>query len=203
MSGRPSAIRRWRLCSWASQFSTLAQAGEEVGWRGYALPRLAQYVGLEARVLLLGVVWAVWHLPYLSCRIAGARAILPAYLLQVMAMSVVFAFLYWKTDGSLLIAMLTHAAVKQHHGIVPAAIGGAITRLHWAARSSRGPRSRYRGSSRCRCSSACVERTFDACSHPHRPRHGSAREAASPNASSRGTHDRRKVASIPETRESS
>jgi hypothetical protein len=44
-----------------------------------------------------------------------------------MAMSVAFGFLYWKTDGSLLLVMLAHAAVNNTTGIVPAAIGGAIT----------------------------------------------------------------------------
>lgn len=108
--------------------STWAQAGEEVGWRGYALPRLAQYVGLGGASLVLGVVWAVWHLPLFILPDSGSTGqSFPAYLLQVMAMSVVLAFLYWKTDGSLLLAMLAHAAVNNTTGIVPAAIGGAIT----------------------------------------------------------------------------
>jgi hypothetical protein len=106
--------------------STWVQAGEEVGWRGYALPRLAQYVGLGGASLVLGVVWAVWHLPLFILPDSGSTGqSFPAYLLQVMAMSVVFAFLYWKTDGSLLLVMLAHAAVNNTTGIVPAAVGGA------------------------------------------------------------------------------
>jgi hypothetical protein len=50
-----------------------------------------------------------------------------------MAMSVVFAFVYWKTDGSLLLVMLMHASVNNTTGIVPAAIGGAITPLAFGA----------------------------------------------------------------------
>lgn len=108
--------------------STWAQAGEEVGWRGYALPRLAQYVGLGGASLVLGVVWAVWHLPLFVLSDSGSTGqSFPVYLLHVMALSVAFAFLYWKTDGSLLLVMLMHAAVNNTTGIVPAAIGGAIT----------------------------------------------------------------------------
>lgn len=107
--------------------STWAQAGEEVGWRGYALPRLAQYIGLGGASLVLGVVWAVWHLPLFVLPDSGSTGqSFPAYLLQVMAMSVVLAFLYWKTNGSLLLAMVMHASVNNTTGIVPAAIGGAI-----------------------------------------------------------------------------
>jgi hypothetical protein len=99
-----------------------------VGWRGYALPRLAQHLGLGGASLVLGVIWAVWHLPLFVLPDSGSTGqSFPAYLLQVMAMSVVFAYLYWKTDGSLLLAMVMHAAVNNTTGIVPAAIDGAIT----------------------------------------------------------------------------
>ena len=105
--------------------STWVQAGEEVGWRGYALPRLAHYFGLGGASLVLGVVWAVWHIPLFVLPDSGSTGqSFPAYLLQVIPMSVVLAFLYWKTDGSLLIVMLTHASVNNTTGIVPAAIGG-------------------------------------------------------------------------------
>lgn len=110
--------------------SVWAQAGEEVGWRGYALPRLADRFGLAGASLVLGVVWAVWHLPLFVLPESGSTGqSFPVYLLQVTALSVAIAFLYWKTDGSLLLAMLLHAAVNNTTGIVPAAVGGNVTAI--------------------------------------------------------------------------
>lgn len=98
------------------------QAGEELGWRGYALPRMAQSIGLGAASVLLGVIWAAWHLPLFF--ISHADTIgqsFPFYLLQVTALSVALAWLYMKTGGSLLLTMLFHAAINNTKDIVPSA----------------------------------------------------------------------------------
>lgn len=106
--------------------STWVQAGEELGWRGYALPRLAGYLGLGGASLVLGAVWAAWHLPLFVLPDSGTTGqSFPVYLLHAMALSVVFAWIYWKTNGSLLPVMLMHASVNNTTGIVPAAISGA------------------------------------------------------------------------------
>jgi membrane protease YdiL (CAAX protease family) len=107
-------------------FSTWAQAGEEIGWRGYALPRLAERVGLGGASVILGVIWATWHLPLFFLAGTGSTGqSFPIYLLHVTALSVAMAWLYWKTDGSLLLVMLMHASVNNTTGIVPAALPDA------------------------------------------------------------------------------
>ena len=106
--------------------STPVQAGEEIGWRGYALPRLSALMGLPAASVLLGVVWAVWHLPFFF--MPGADTLgqsFPLYVLQVTALSVAMAWLYWRAAGTLLPVMLMHAAVNNTKDIVPSAAAGA------------------------------------------------------------------------------
>jgi membrane protease YdiL (CAAX protease family) len=99
--------------------STPVQAGEEVGWRGYALPRLAARFGLARASLALGVIWACWHVPFFFIPGSGnAGQSFPVYLLAVTAISVAMAWLYWRTGGSLLLTMLMHAAVNNTAGIV-------------------------------------------------------------------------------------
>ena len=107
--------------------STWGQAGEEVGWRGYALPRLAAHLGLGGASVLLGVIWALWHLPLFFLPGSGSEGqSFPIYLLHVTALSVAMSWLYWKTSGSLLLVMLMHASVNNTTGIVPAALPGAV-----------------------------------------------------------------------------
>ena len=120
----------WYLILLAIAFSTWVQAGEEIGWRGYALPRLAERLGLARAGLLLGVVWAVWHLPgFFIPGNANTGQSFPVFLLQVTALSIALAWLYWRTGGSLLLAMLMHAAVNNSSGIVPSVEPGATTPL--------------------------------------------------------------------------
>ncbi len=108
-------------------FSTWVQAGEEVGWRGYALPRLAIHLGLGGASVLLGVIWAVWHLPFFFLHGSGSYGqSFPIYLLHVTALSVAMSWLYWKTEGSLLLVMLMHASVNNTTDIVPAALPNAV-----------------------------------------------------------------------------
>jgi membrane protease YdiL (CAAX protease family) len=116
----------WYVMAVAIVFSTPVQAGEEIGWRGYALPRLAARMGLASASVVLGVIWACWHLPLFFIPAAdtyGQSFIV--YLLQVTALSVAFAWLYSRTGASLLLPMLMHAAVNNSKDIVPSAVPGA------------------------------------------------------------------------------
>lgn len=106
--------------------ATGGQAGEELGWRGYALPRLAVRFGLGPASVLLGVIWAVWHLPLFFAPVGDTFGqSFPLYFLQVIALSVTIAWLYSNTRGSLLPVMLLHAAVNNTKDIVPSVDTGA------------------------------------------------------------------------------
>lgn len=116
----------WYVIMAAIVISTGAQAGEEIGWRGYALPHLAARFGLASGSVVLGLIWACWHLPlFYIPGIDKYGQSFPVYLLQVTALSVAIAWLYGHTNGSLLLAMLMHAAVNQTKDIVPSAVPAA------------------------------------------------------------------------------
>jgi hypothetical protein len=112
----------WYIIVLAIAISTPVQAGEEIGWRGYALPRLAGRFGFARASLALGLVWSAWHLPIFF--LPGADKYgqsFPIWTLQVVALSVAITWLYAHTNGSLLLTMLMHSAVNQTVGIVPSA----------------------------------------------------------------------------------
>ena len=116
----------WFIIVAAIAISTPVQAGEEIGWRGYALPRMANRMGLGPSSLLLGVLWSVWHLPVFF--LPGADKFgqsFPVYLIGTTTLSVAMAWLYANTRGSVLMTMLMHSAVNQTTGIVPSAVPGA------------------------------------------------------------------------------
>src|SRR2546425_6476866 len=94
----------WYIIPLAIAFSTPFQAGEEIGWRGYALPRLAARFGLARASLLLGLIWAFWHLPLFFVRWADTYGqSFPVFVFQVVALSVALAWLWAKTHRSLLL----------------------------------------------------------------------------------------------------
>jgi membrane protease YdiL (CAAX protease family) len=104
--------------------SAPAQSGEEIGWRGYALPRLAAQFGLARASLLVGVGWGIWHLPFFF--LPGADKFGQSFVVFVMgtiALSVAIAWLYGNTHGSLLLTMLMHSAFNQTIGIVSDMLG--------------------------------------------------------------------------------
>lgn len=96
--------------------------GEEIGWRGYALPQLLRRRQAFTASVILGALWALWHLPtfYLPGNFQVGRPFL-LYALVVTAQAVPYTWMYNRTRGSLLLAVLLHAA-SNAAAIIPAAI---------------------------------------------------------------------------------
>jgi membrane protease YdiL (CAAX protease family) len=85
-------------------------SGEEIGWRGFGLPKLLETVKSPLLAsLILGVVWGLWHLPiYL---LPGQSSFpYPLFLLLTVGSSFIYTSLFIKTKGSLLPAVLLHAS---------------------------------------------------------------------------------------------
>ena len=113
------------IVPFAILFSVPFQAGEEIGWRGFALPRLAERFGLSRASVVLGVIWGCWHLPQFFIREADTyQQSFWVFVLGVTAFSVILAWLWQRTGGSLLLTMLLHAAWSNSKDIVPSGITG-------------------------------------------------------------------------------
>jgi membrane protease YdiL (CAAX protease family) len=106
--------------------------GEEMGWRGYILPRLqAKYNALTAS-LILGVIWSVWHLPkFLGTGTSGGRSF-SWFTVFCMAAAVLYTWLYNNSRGSLLLVTLLHAINNTAGMFLPvsfAVTGGILSNL--------------------------------------------------------------------------
>ena len=80
--------------------------GEEIGWRGYALPRLQEKMSALNATLVLGMLWALWHLPIFFYLFDPAIAI--GWFFGLMSGAILFTWIYNSTGGSLLAVALWH-----------------------------------------------------------------------------------------------
>lgn len=82
----------------------LSPLGEELGWRGYALPRLQQRLSPLWSSVLIGVLWCFWHTPYDGLPHA-------ADLVWLISLSICFTWLYNSSGGNLRVAVLAHFGI--------------------------------------------------------------------------------------------
>ena len=97
----------------------LFQAGiaEEIGWRGYALPKLQTRSNALVSSLILGFVWGLWHFHPQSWSILAPIGFW--YMFLVIPLTIIFTWVYNNTKGSLLIAVLFHTASNTADWLVP------------------------------------------------------------------------------------
>src|SRR5438445_4815206 len=87
--------------------------GEEPGSRGFALPRLIARFGPIIGTLILGIAWALWHLPlFVIVGTPQHGTSFLAFALLLMAWSMVITLIMMQARGSVISAMLFHASVN-------------------------------------------------------------------------------------------
>lgn len=88
--------------------------GEEVGWRGFALPRLQSKTNALVASVVLTLFWALWHLPLFLYRPGylnmGVAEIL-GWVLSLLTGSILLTWLYNASKGSILICAIFHSTV--------------------------------------------------------------------------------------------
>jgi uncharacterized protein len=87
--------------------------GEEIGWRGYALPRLQTGRSALSASLILAPIWGLWHLPlWLTGAPARTPTLYAAFLVSAFALSIITTWVYNSTGGSLLMVVMLHASAN-------------------------------------------------------------------------------------------
>ncbi|MFB6081946.1 MAG: CPBP family intramembrane glutamic endopeptidase [Halanaeroarchaeum sp.] len=90
----------------------LAGALEEFGWRGFAQPRLQERFSALVGAIVVGFAWTLWHLPMFYLYDVPAydpSGYLTSYLWTLVVQSIVYAWLYNASGGSLLLPMIAHS----------------------------------------------------------------------------------------------
>ena len=106
--------------------------GEELGWRGFALPRLQARHSALAASLIIGAVWGIYHFPLflLGSPIRPLALFLP-FAIGCVIMSIFYTWMYNGTGGSLLIVVLLHATTNLPLTVVYAPLGERAVPVFW------------------------------------------------------------------------
>lgn len=104
---------------------------EELGWRGFLLPRLQRGRTELRAALLVGLVWLPWHLPELVSD-PGERPLVQ-FVIYVMAQAVLLAWLYNSTQASLPIVLIFHAAFNSFTKFFLSQLQGNASLVAWWA----------------------------------------------------------------------
>jgi membrane protease YdiL (CAAX protease family) len=107
--------------------------GEEIGWRGFALPRMQQRFGPLKASLLMGLGWGLWHIPMFL--IAGVSF---GWLLVVMVVfflpgSVIYSWVFNRTRGLLPVAIIMHVGIHTNNSTLPLPGNPVPFVIHFAA----------------------------------------------------------------------
>ncbi len=95
----------------------LRSFGEETGWRGFALPRLQTSVGTLRGTLILGILWGAWHFSPMNLPVLMKNPLW--VLLSIIGTTFIYTWLYNRTQGSLLVAILFHTSLNVAEWVIP------------------------------------------------------------------------------------
>lgn len=89
------------LLLFPSAFATAI--GEEIGWRGFLLPKMAAVWGIKAATFVSGLIWAVWHFPLMLAGVYQSGTpiwyALPVFTVEIVAITAILAVLQLKSNS--------------------------------------------------------------------------------------------------------
>ena len=113
--------------NWAHFYGALLPAlvvdpgplGEELGWRGFALPRMLERWRPLTASLILGLIWGIWHLPaFFIAGLPQNHMALPVFFLGTISLSVADTWLFLRARGNLLPPILVHLITNHYSGLL-------------------------------------------------------------------------------------
>jgi membrane protease YdiL (CAAX protease family) len=106
--------------------------GEELGWRGFVLPRLQATRSALGASLILGAFWGAFHFPlFLVGSAQRPLGLFAPFALSTIIMSIFYTWMYNGTRGSLLMIVLLHATTNLPVTIVYAPLEGRVVSVFW------------------------------------------------------------------------
>ena len=117
------------LFAYSLLFPLSGAFGEELGWRGYALPRVQARIWALSAALIIGVIQTAWHLPlFMSDRSTSPVPLIVGY----MGLGILATWVFNNTRGSVLLTMLLHASFNTNAGFFGEMFAGAdLVRMGW------------------------------------------------------------------------
>jgi uncharacterized protein len=122
------------LSSWLqiTLVSTVYYIAEELGWRGFMLPRILSMHGWIKSSLLVGIIWSIWHYPLwvtsfwaTTGSFTEVSLMAAASSIFAIGVSVMLTWIFKNIRGSILLAMLLHGSSQAN-----------LTKMHAAAGDS-------------------------------------------------------------------
>lgn len=114
----------------------LGPLGEELGWRGYLLPRVLQRMRPATAAVVVGSIWMLWHLPaFFASGLPQSGMALPVFVIAGIALSVFVTWLFVNAKQSILLAGIVPHAIVNAYGAATGSmtwinavvlVGGAI-----------------------------------------------------------------------------
>jgi membrane protease YdiL (CAAX protease family) len=90
-------------------FKDAGPLGEELGWRGLALPVMLRLWKPLNAAIVLGVIWGFWHLPtFFISTLSQSHLWFPLFVVNSTSLSILMTWLYRRTNGDLALMVLTH-----------------------------------------------------------------------------------------------
>ena len=94
--------------------------GEEAGWQGYAYPALRSGRSVIKSAVILGLVWALWHvIPFIQLGRSGEWIIW--HSLSAVAMRIIIVWLFERSSSGILVAVLFHTMINVSWALFPIA----------------------------------------------------------------------------------